>query len=1361
MGDPVGLKPFLCDGVDKSLLRVEWEKWLRSLKLYLTVEEITDDLKKRNRLLHLGGVQLQDVAYSLPGAVIEKAEGTDVFNVLVDKLSEYFSPKQNSTFERHIFRNIKPETGEDFGKFLLRIRHQAGKCSFGKTEAEAKETNLKDKIIDNWAPMDLKRKILEKERTLNEIIEICQIHEQISCESHAMDNRPVTSSSMINKIKFQKSDTSQKCSRCGRNGHINDVQRCPARDAKCFTCGMQGHFALCCKTSSFKRKLNDSSKFNPKRSRNRVNCLEIEEEEGSDKEDVRKIDCFQVKYCQDKVNEVFSDGVIECLIGGVRIRLLIDSGSDANVIKASDFEHLMTKKAIMWDIVDEVSDVLKPYASTKPLSVLKKFSSTINVPQRKEVITNFHVVSDGDISIVGKKTAKNLQILKLGLDVNRIQDMSIFPTIKGVTVKLTIDPHVKPVQQPVRWIPIAVEKLVEDKLDLALKRGIIEKVKGPSAWISPMVIVFKPNGDLRICIDMRRANQAIIRENYPIPTFESIMTRLRDAKFFSRIDLTDAYHQLQLDEESRHITTFITHKGLYRYTRLMFGVNSAVEIFQKTLEVILSPCKNCFNFLDDIIVFGSDEKEHDMCLDRVLLVLDQCGATRNEAKCLYKVKELKFLGHTLSDRGIDVDRKKIETILNFRMPVTKEELRSFLGLITYVGKFLPDLGTETDFLRNLVKKETPFVWTEQHAKCFEKLKENLVNLPTLSYFHPAKRTRLVADASPVALGAVLLQFNEENYPQVISFASKSLSDVERRYSQTEKESLTLVWAVERFYLYLAGLRFELETDHKPLEAIFRPTSKPPARIERWLLRLQAFDFKVIYRPGKCNIADPLSRLCKIQEEKSFDAENEAHILRIIEYNVPKAITLNEIIQESKMDSEITDAISKIDSNCWLTRDENVYYPYRMELSKLSSLLLRGNRIVIPKLLRQTILELAHEGHPGETVMKRRLRSKVWWPTVDKEVTKFVKSCRDCLLVSQPNHPPPMARHVFPQGPWQCLAIDLMGPLPNKDMILVVIDYFSRFQEIRFLKSTTSSIIIKHLNEIFLRFGIPKSIKSDNGPQFVSEEFKNYCSLNNIDLIHSSPYWPQANGEVENMNRSILKRLQIAHNQGKDYQVEIQRFLLMYNATPHGTTGKSPSELLYGRNIRDKIPCVNDLISDEDFGEARDNDFANKQKGGIREDDARNAKTLLINVGDKVVAQRTSFQNKLQSRFVDDEYEIISKKGNELSLLKDGVVYKRHVSHVKKLPDVGNIVPNVQDTLDPVLSDSTSGNEAGQHYSSSPSPSGKATGETLRADIIKQSEEAHTSNIVATPPPSSPKVTPLKLKKKEGLWQSLCRKRLAE
>ena len=214
-------------------------------------------------------------------------------------------------------------------------------------------------------------------------------------------------------------------------------------------------------------------------------------------------------------------------------------------------------------------------------------------------------------------------------------------------------------------------------------------------------------------------------------------------------------------------------------------------------------------------------------------------------------------------------------------------------MVTYLGKFIPDVGSTTEPLRQLTKKDVSLLWSQDHQRHFDKLKEELARLPTLAYFDSQRRTRLVADASPVALGAVLVQFDEQQCPKVISFASKSLSDVERRYSQTEKESLALVWAVERFYLYLAGLTFELVTDHKPLEAIFKPTSKPPARIERWVLRLQSFNFQVIYQPGKLNIADSVSRFCQLTNEKSFDKEGERHIFTILERNTPKAMAISK------------------------------------------------------------------------------------------------------------------------------------------------------------------------------------------------------------------------------------------------------------------------------------------------------------------------------------------------------------------------------------------------------------------------------------------------------------------------------------
>lgn len=288
-----------------------------------------------------------------------------------------------------------------------------------------------------------------------------------------------------------------------------------------------------------------------------------------------------------------------------------------------------------------------------------------------------------------------------------------------------------------------------------------------------------------MCVDMRRENEAILRENYPLPTFDSFMTKLRGAKYFSRLDLLSAYHQLELHPESRAITTFITHKGVFRYKRLMFGVNSAPESFQRIFEGMLACCKNCLNYLDDIIIYGRTEAEHNTCLEEVMKVLHRNGVTLKESKCLYNVQELEFLGHKLSCKCIDADLKKVKTILEFRAPANKE-VRSFLDLVTYLGKFLPDLGTMTKPLRQLTKANTNFRWEDVHQRHFDALKKSLGKLPTLAYFDPKRRTQLFVDASPVALGAVLLQFDDANLPQVISFASKSLSDVERRYSQTEK-----------------------------------------------------------------------------------------------------------------------------------------------------------------------------------------------------------------------------------------------------------------------------------------------------------------------------------------------------------------------------------------------------------------------------------------------------------------------------------------------------------------------------------------------------------------------------------------------
>lgn len=314
---------------------------------------------------------------------------------------------------------------------------------------------------------------------------------------------------------------------------------------------------------------------------------------------------------------------------------------------------------------------------------------------------------------------------------------------------------------------------------------------------------------------------------------EDFLPHLGKGNFFSKLDIKNAFHQVEISEQSREI---------------------------------LCDCDGCLNFIDDIIVHGSSRDKHDKRLRKVLDALKRSDVSLNREKCIYGVQTLQFLGHELSAEGIKPNKEKVSAVKNFREPETPEEVRSFLGLVNYVGKFIPDLATTTEPLRKLTKKGTKFDWKEEQRKAFKNLKGQLSENATLGYYDVNDKTELVADASPVGLGAVLIQKNASG-SRIISYASKSLSDVERRYCQTEKEALALVWAIERSHFYLFGRQFDLITDHKPLEVIFGPRSKPCARIERWVLRIQSYQYNVVYRPGKSNIADPLSRLSITQSRK--------------------------------------------------------------------------------------------------------------------------------------------------------------------------------------------------------------------------------------------------------------------------------------------------------------------------------------------------------------------------------------------------------------------------------------------------------------------------------------------------------------
>uniref|UniRef100_A0A336LRD2 RNA-directed DNA polymerase n=1 Tax=Culicoides sonorensis TaxID=179676 RepID=A0A336LRD2_CULSO len=421
---------------------------------------------------------------------------------------------------------------------------------------------------------------------------------------------------------------------------------------------------------------------------------------------------------------------------------------------------------------------------------------------------------------------------------------------------------------------------------------------------------------------------------------------------------------------------------------------------------------------------------------------------------------------------------------------------------------------------------------------------------------------------------------------------------------------------------------------------------------------------IVYRSGKTNIADPFSRL-PIRTDDAFDEDSDVFINSVLS---SVAVDIREVEQASREDGVLQVLKEAIDNRCF-DKEEILEYKFcQNELAYVGNIITRGTLIVVPASLQERFLELAHEGHLGETMMKRRLRARCWFPKMDSKIEKFVKSCHACLLVSAPCAPEPLSRKKLPNKPFMDIAIDFLGPLPSGEFLLVVVDYFSRWMDVKIMNIITSEATIQKLEDIFLYQGYPISITLDNGRQFVSTKFKEYCTEHKIILNHTAPYWPQANGEVERQNRTLLKRLKIGNANG-NWKTELRNFLIAYNSTPHSTTNRSPNELM-GREVRTKIPQLADIEQVPIRDEVVERDFLEKEKGKERADESRKAKNNDIQIGDNVLQKNLIKENKLTTSFGQKEFKVVDRQGPVVTLSNEenGEHYERIVTHVKKIPN---------------------------------------------------------------------------------------------
>ena len=622
----------------------------------------------------------------------------------------------------------------------------------------------------------------------------------------------------------------------------------------------------------------------------------------------------------------------------------------------------------------------------------------------------------------------------------------------------------------------------------------------------------------------------------------------------------------------------------------------------------------------------------------------------------------------MSADGIKATRSSEEAIKAFPRPKCRKQISSFLGLVNFRTKFVKNLASEAETLRRLLRKDTEWKWGKEEEEAFEKLKELATSDTVLAHFNVDLETYLITDAGAVGLGAILAQKQCDGSIRPVQYASRALSKQERKYSQTEREALGVVWGCERFHLFLYGKPFTILTDHQPLKVLYSPTGKPSPRILRWTLRLQSYEYKIEHIPGNTNPADMLSNSpLPLDKEEEIKCERvEKYINKIIAYAIPKAITLNEIMEESEKDKVLVQVVECIQRNEWPQKEElRSYKQVRSELMVKGGIVLKGERIIMPQSLKKRTLNIAHETHMGIVKTKALVRDKVWWPGLDKDIEEMIKSCIPCLSMSTPSKEPMKHIDMPMSNPYEKVYIDLCGPFPSGEYVLGIIDACSRWPDAYVTKSTTSKSIVKLLLQAFSTHGFPLHITTDNAPNLVSVDLKEFCEEFGIKHHRTLPYWPQGNSEVERFYKTLGKFVKTCNSEGRVWQTEISKFLLTYRNTPHCATGVAPAVLLMNRKLRTKIPCMPE--ESEIMKKAVEANLKNKARNAEYYNKKRNIKVSKVKKGDWVLV-RQKRKNKLSTPFRTTPVKVKKVKDSAVIFEKNHKEFVRNINDVKVIPN---------------------------------------------------------------------------------------------
>lgn len=831
------------------------------------------------------------------------------------------------------------------------------------------------------------------------------------------------------------------CWRCGGSNHSQDS--CWCRQMRCYSCSETGHLSrVCYKARKKERKLkeNKQNKQSKYKKGGKIHfTADKGEQVSTDDSDSESGDSDTAINVICSVKKSGVDFSINCSVNNTDLIMQVDTCADVSIIPYEIFidkfpdlklnkstDHLSTYGGKVLKIIGEcsvdvsyrdkiyndLSLIVVEANRNQPILFGKNWLRVIqldwssffcvNIAKKKSKKSKFknNLKQKSDYEMPNKDLHKKT-VAKLKESFPTVFDKNI-GMIKDFECHIQVREDATPRFSKAYEVPYALIDKFEKELSEHVKQGILKPVSY-SDWASPLVPVKKPDGGLRICGDYKATlNPCLLTDQYPLPVFSEMSQKWVGCRYFSKIDLKKAYLQLNVHKDSQKYLTVNTHKGLFQYTRLVYGVASAPALFQQTMDQILSGLKGVTCYIDDVLVAGRTLDQAERRLHRVINRLAKFNVRVNLSKCIFLQETVEYIGHKVDSQGLHPLPCKVNALKNAPIPTSADELGTFLGVLNYYHEFIPMLSAVAQPLYEAANK-ADWVWSHDLTVCYQKVKDLLTSDLLLVPYDPAKPIIVTADASPKGVGGVL-SLLENGKERPVMFTSRTLSKAELKYSQIEKEALALVFTLKKFHKYLYGRKFTLFTDHKPLTFIFDVNKNIPslsrARIQRWALIMSAYQYDLKFRKGVDNVpADLLSRL-PIPEPDSFHAVLYCDL-------IPSPIPLNfvEIAKETKADPILV-KVKALTLTGWPDENTDInltpYWSRRLELSLEKDCVLWGNRVVIPKKLQSDILNLLHSNHPGISRMKALARSILWFPNIDNQIEQLVKHCEICMLTQNAN-----------------------------------------------------------------------------------------------------------------------------------------------------------------------------------------------------------------------------------------------------------------------------------------------------------------------------------------------------------------------